>query len=101
MGEMGHRPNKYKNHMKRCEYTTDKMGASFILFTLPASFPGSFFPFPHMITCLKEVIEVMKLERKKPKVSARVCVCVCVMMAGSSLCANLQDNKMPSEHCSH
>lgn len=45
MCEMGHRPNKYlkQNYIKGCEYTTDKMGASFIPFTVLAPFPGSFF----------------------------------------------------------
>lgn len=64
MCERGHQPNKYlkQNHIKGCEYTTDKMSAGFILFTV-LHFQG---PFSHMITHLKEVIEVMKLERKKP-----------------------------------
>lgn len=56
-----------QTHIKRCEGTTDKKAAGFILFTVLVPFPRPFFP--HMITCPKEVIEVMKLGRKEPRVN--------------------------------
>ena len=73
-------PNKHlkQNHINGCEYTAHKMGPSFILLTVLVSFPGSFSR-SYKITCLKEVIEVMKLKGKTPELMC-VCVCGCVFV---------------------